>query len=83
MGNKHKSVTVNGSALGAKQQKSRAVRPGAAFTVETHLGVQAQIERRACELWHAGGGRDNTALLDWLQAEREVIEEFIGSAASR
>jgi len=83
MGNKHKNMTVTGSAASTEEEKSSRNRPCAAFTVETHLGVQAQIERRARELWHAGGGKYNTALSDWLQAEREVIAEFIGNLASR
>jgi hypothetical protein len=47
------------------------------FTKEEHLGVQEQIERRARELWCAGACRQDTALNDWLQAEREVLEQFI------
>src|SRR5579862_2671566 len=38
------------------------------FTANEHLGVQHQIERRAHELWCAGGRRGDTALNDWLQA---------------
>jgi hypothetical protein len=48
------------------------------FTSGEHLGVQEQIERRARELWCAGGCRLGTALNDWLQAEREVLEQFMG-----
>ena len=47
------------------------------FTVADHLKVQMQIERRAHELWLAGGSRQDTALDNWLNAEREVLEEFI------
>jgi hypothetical protein len=47
------------------------------FTSGEHLGVQEQIERRARELWCAGGYRHGTPLNDWLQAEREVLEQFI------
>jgi hypothetical protein len=36
-----------------------------------------QIERRAHELWLAGGSHLDTALDNWLNAEREVLEEFI------
>lgn len=50
---------------------------GVVFRVEEHFKVQQQIERRANELWCAGGCRDGTALNDWLQAEREVVEQFI------
>jgi hypothetical protein len=47
------------------------------FTVEDHLSVQHQIERRAYELWRAGGCREASSLTDWLQAERDVVLEFV------
>jgi len=53
------------------------------FTSGEHLGVQEQIERRARELWSVGGCRHGTALNDWLQAEREVLEQFIRVCARR
>jgi hypothetical protein len=53
------------------------------FTAEEHLGVQEQIERRARELWSVGGCRRDTALNDWVQAEREVLEHFIRACARR
>ena len=53
------------------------------FTSGEHLGVQEQIERRARELWCAGGCRNDSALNDWLQAEREVLEQFIRVCARR
>jgi hypothetical protein len=47
------------------------------FTVADHLKVQREIEQRAHELWLAGGYRQNTALENWLNAEREVLGDFI------
>jgi len=47
------------------------------FTVADHLKVQMQIEQRAHELWLAEGAHENTALDNWINAEREVLEEFI------
>lgn len=47
------------------------------FTVADHLKVQMGIEQRAHELWLAGGSRQDTALDNWLNAEREVLEDFI------
>ena len=47
------------------------------FTADDHLWVQAQIEQRAHERWHAGGCRDRVAFSDWLQAEDEVLKQFI------
>lgn len=46
------------------------------FTVEEHLRVQTQIERRAYELWRQGGGGQQAPLSDWLRAEGEVLREF-------
>ncbi len=45
------------------------------LTAEGHLRLQEQIERRAHELWRAGGCREGTAMSDWLRAEREVLEQ--------
>ena len=53
------------------------------FTVEEHLTVQRQIERRALDLWHERGCRRGTALSDWLQAEREILEQFIRAYVQR
>jgi hypothetical protein len=47
------------------------------FTVDDHLRVQHQIEVRANEFWRAGGCREQSALNDWLRAEREVLEQFV------
>jgi len=53
------------------------------FTVDDHLGVQHQIERRAYELWRAGSYREESALGDWLRAEREVLEQFVLAYSAR
>src|SRR5258708_33591823 len=47
------------------------------FTVHDHLRVQRQIEERAHDLWCAGGCSGLSALADWLQAEREILEQFV------
>jgi len=47
------------------------------FTADDHLWVQAQIEKRAHERWRAGGCREGVAFSDWLQAEDEVLKQFI------
>jgi hypothetical protein len=54
-----------------------------AFTIGEHFEVQQQIERRARELWCLQGCQDGSALNDWLQAEREVLEHFIWAYARR
>jgi hypothetical protein len=46
------------------------------ITVDDHLRVQAAIERRAYDLWQAGGAGQGDALSHWLQAEDEVLREF-------
>jgi len=51
------------------------------FTTGEHFRAQKRIERRARELWYAGGCRPGTALNDWLQAEREILEQFIWAYA--
>jgi hypothetical protein len=53
------------------------------FTAGEHQAVQQQIERRARELWCAGGCCRGTAFDDWLQAEREVLMQFIRAYAWR
>lgn len=47
------------------------------FTVADHLKVQMEIEQRAYELWLARGFHQDTALDNWLSAEREVLQDFI------
>ena len=37
--------------------------------------LRKQIEKRAHELWQAGGCREGNAEADWLQAEREVLSQ--------
>src|SRR5208283_1112296 len=50
--------------------------PRGRFTIEEHLRVQAQIEKRAYELWRDGACRQNNPLANWLAAEGEVLREF-------
>ena len=47
------------------------------FTIDDHLRVQQQIEKRAYEIWQARPGQQDTALDDWVSAEHEVLEDFI------
>ena len=60
-----------------KQGMQTAIQEAPVFTVDDHLHVQQQIEKRAHELWREGGCRDQSALSDWLRAEREVLEQFV------
>ena len=53
------------------------------FTVHDHLRVQQQIEERAYELWRSDERCGQSALADWLQAEREVLEQFVIAYALR
>jgi hypothetical protein len=53
------------------------------FTIEEHLRVQNQIEKRSHELWQRNGSRPGAPLPDWLRAEGEVLREFILSRQVR
>jgi len=66
-----------------KKQSPDRMANGMVFTAEEHLEVQQQIERRARELWCAGGCRHGTTLNDWLRAEHEVLAQFIRACARR
>jgi hypothetical protein len=46
------------------------------FTIEDHLRVQAQIEKRAHQLWRESAIGQNDPLTNWLRAEGEVLREF-------
>src|SRR5580700_8086152 len=70
-------TVLNGHIHQMRELPPGSIVEGVVFRVEEHLQMQEQTERRAHELWHAGGCRDGAALSDWLQAEREVLEEFI------
>jgi hypothetical protein len=37
--------------------------------------LRLQIERRAHEIWMAGGSRHGEDITHWLQAENEVLEQ--------
>ena len=45
------------------------------LTAESHLELDERVRRRAHEIWLSHKDRDSsdTALEDWLQAEREVL----------
>ena len=53
-----------------------ADRPQVSFTIEEHLRVQREIEKRARRFWFAKGCALKNALDDWLKAEAEVLAEF-------
>src|SRR5579863_972250 len=48
----------------------------AGFPAEEHLRVQREIEQCARDLWRTGGCRPDRTLNDWLEAEREVMEQL-------
>ena len=60
--------------MSCKIQKRADVRTG--FSAKDHLGIQPQIDRRACSLWLAVGLLGGNGPNDWLRAEREVLTEF-------
>jgi hypothetical protein len=55
----------------SKPQKSNNV----TATSWTDANVREQIEKRAHEIWLAGGCRHGEELAHWLQAEREVLKK--------
>ena len=59
-----------------KIANQRRTNVAVSLTADEHLWLQKQIEKRAHELWRTGGRRPNATLNDWLQAEREIAEEF-------
>ncbi len=70
-------MALNGHIHQIRELPPSDIVEGVVFRIEEHLRVQQDTERRAFELWCAGGCKDGTALVDWLQAEREVLEQFI------
>jgi len=56
--------------------RSEGGAPRDSFTIEDHLRVQAQIEKRAYQLWRENARRQNDPLTNWLRAEGEVLREF-------
>jgi hypothetical protein len=52
------------------------------FTIEEHLRVQRQIEQRAYRMWCAQGNAPDSALNNWLKAEREVLAAFVATRAA-
>ncbi len=46
------------------------------FTMEEHLRVQREMERRARLFWRLDGRDSSRALNHWLRAEAEVLAEF-------
>ena len=49
---------------------------------DEELRPEEQIENRAYELWLTGGCRHGNDLGDWLEAEREVLEQRAASSSS-
>jgi len=47
------------------------------FTIDDHLRVQQQIEKRAYEIWQTRSRQQDSALDDWVRAEHEVLEDLI------
>ena len=57
------------------KQTKRAKIP--VFTIDDHLRVQQQIEKRAYEIWQTRSRQQDSALDDWVRAEHEVLEDLI------
>jgi Protein of unknown function (DUF2934) len=42
---------------------------------ETNLPLEEAIRIRAREIWFQYGAQDGSALVDWLEAEKEILDE--------
>ena len=40
-----------------------------------NLPLEERIRQRAHEIWLQNGGPPGTELIDWLEAEKEILEE--------
>jgi Protein of unknown function (DUF2934) len=60
-----------------KARDQKEVKAESSLTVDEHLRLQREIEKRAYDLWRTGGCNQTTGLQEWLQAEREILEEFV------
>lgn len=58
-----------------KRRRKRPPRGQNGSSEDDRLRLEEQIEKRAYELWLAGGCRHGNDLGDWLQAERELLEQ--------
>ena len=55
--------------------KTKQHKTNAAAKSSPHLDLRQQIERRAYEIWEAGGSRHGEDIMHWLRAETEVREQ--------
>jgi hypothetical protein len=57
--------------------------PNDDVTAESHLALEERIRKRAHEIWQSRKrhGAEDTALKDWLEAEREVLGRDAHSSA--
>ena len=56
--------------------------PGGSRTSARKSPLTEDIERRAYDLYISRGGADGNDMDDWLQAERQVLEELKSNKAS-
>src|SRR5467141_2196308 len=72
----NQKTTIHGRRSTMKVRNQRRTNSAAGLTADEHLWLQKEIEKRAHALWRAGGYRQMTGLNDWLQAEREMLEQL-------
>lgn len=58
-----------------KTTTQEAARGESGSSGDEQLRLEERIQKRAYELWLAGGCRHGNDLGDWLQAEGEVLEQ--------
>ena len=66
-----------------KGRNQRRMNSAMSFRANEHLWVQKEIEKRAHELWQAGGFPPMASLDYWLQAEREMLEKLLPTLFER
>ena len=52
-----------------------AKREDATLLGETNLPLEEAIRMRAHEIWFQNGGQNGSALIDWIEAEKEILDE--------
>ena len=59
---------------GTSPARAQGARTSESFQMES-LPLEERIRQRAHEIWLENGGPPGTELIDWLEAEKEILEE--------
>jgi len=62
--------------MAASTSAARAQGPQTSESLQVEsLSLEERIRQRAHEIWLQNGGPPGTELIDWLEAEKEILEE--------